>query len=89
MASSSITIAQIQSALASGIVTLDLTQPLANVKTGTTGGAFHGAWAMAWGNTVRDSTNKILKVFGFASTTTPIATFSIDDGNAPTQKILQ
>ena len=86
---SSITIAQLQTALASGIVTLDLTQPLANVRTGTIGGAFHGAWAITWGNVVRSALNKIIRVFGFSSTTTPIATFAIDDGNSPTQRILQ
>lgn len=67
----------------------DMAQPLANVVTGTVGGAFHGAWATSWGNVVVDKVAKLLKVVGLGSAQTPARTFNLDNGNSPTSRTAQ
>jgi len=62
---------------------LDLTQPLASVKTGTVGGALHGAWVAAWGKIVKNVVDKTLTVFGFADQVNPAEAFDLDDGSNP------
>jgi hypothetical protein len=69
-----------------GVVQLDLTQPLADVKTGTVGGALHGAWASAFGMVSIDIAGKLLRMFGFNSQTTPLVTFDLDSSSRPTQR---
>jgi hypothetical protein len=70
-------------------MTLDLTQPLADVKTSTVGGALHGAWAGAWGKMIKDVTAKTLKLFGIGSQSVAAITFDLDDGTAPTTRTPQ
>lgn len=68
---------------------LDLAQPLADVATGTVGGALHGAWATAWGKVTKDVVGKVLRVFGIGSQTVPARTFTLDDGANPSTRTPQ
>lgn len=67
-------------------VNLDLTQALTDVKTATVGGALHGAWIGPFGKMILDRTNRLLKIFGWNSQVTPIATHDLDNGTAPTTR---
>lgn len=75
-----------QSSSVGGIVQLDLTQALTDVKTATVGGALHGAWSNAFGKVSIDIAGRLLRMFGFASQTTPLVTFDLDSSSSPTQR---
>lgn len=70
-------------------IKLDLSQDLAQSRAATVGGALQGAWTTAWGKVIRDRVNRLLKLYGSGSQLNPLATFSLDNADAPTSKVLQ
>ena len=84
LAASAVTEIQTGLAVPGSPMTLDLTQPLANVKTATVGGALHGSWISAFGKMVRDATAKTLTLFGINATAVQV--HDLDDGTNPTTR---
>lgn len=77
-------------AIAGDTMQVDMTQAVPDVKTQTVGGALNGSALTAFGRVIRDTTNKLLKLWSPGNATgTPSAVFALDDASNPTSKTPQ